>query len=27
MYFLYRAGWSQERLLRMYRKLITQDKL
>ena len=27
MYFLYRAGWSQERLLRTYRKLITQDKL
>lgn len=27
MYFLYRGGWSQERLLRTYRKLITQDKL
>jgi len=27
MYFLYRAGCSQERLLRTYRKLITQDKL
>lgn len=27
MYVLYRAGWSQERLLRTYRKLITQDKL
>ncbi len=27
MYFLYQAGWSQERLLHTYRKLIKQDKL
>ncbi len=27
IYFLYRLGFSQQRLLRLYRKLIVQDKL